>query len=470
MTRLELVRAEKARRNLKEFVLQAWHVLEPETPFVDGVHVDAICSHLQAVIEGRIQNLGINVPPGSAKSLLTAVFFPAWAWIDHPALRWLFASYSERLSTRDSVKCRQLIKSDWYQLRWGHRFQLTDDGDEKTRFINNRTGYRISTSVNGTGTGERCDILVVDDPHSVKKAESDQERQSAVDWFFGTMSSRLNDLRTGHKIVVQQRLHESDVTGELLKRKAKYDFLILPAEYDPEIARTTSIGWHDPRTIPGELLWPNKVGPEEIAAIKTDLGSYKYAGQYGQRPSPADGGMIKRTWWKFWSTFPTGTDLFMLSMDASFRGGPGADYVVIQCWAKKSADYYLIDQDRGQWNFPDTIKHFLDMTGKWPQASLKLIELKANGQAILDSLRQKVSGMVGVTPHESKESRMAAVSPLIEAGNVWLPSNAPWVDGFIEEHAQFPNGSNDDQCDGTSQALYRMSRKQPSKRESLLPR
>src|SRR5712691_11421511 len=115
------LKAEKARRRLHEFVVQGWVVLEPETPFVDGIHVRAICEHLQALTEGRIQNLIINVPPGHAKSLLTAVFWPAWVWINHPETRWLFSSYREPLATRDSVKCRRLIASPWYQKRWGDR-------------------------------------------------------------------------------------------------------------------------------------------------------------------------------------------------------------------------------------------------------------------------------------------------------------------------------------------------------------
>src|SRR6266487_567329 len=119
--------AERARRSLYEFVVQAWHILEPSTPFVDGMHVRAICEHLQAITEGRLQNLIINVPPGHAKSLLTCVFWPAWVWIDHPGIRWLFASYNAQLSVRDSVKCRRLIESQWYQERWGTRYQLTSD-------------------------------------------------------------------------------------------------------------------------------------------------------------------------------------------------------------------------------------------------------------------------------------------------------------------------------------------------------
>ena len=158
---LRRLKAEKARRNLKEFVKQAWTILEPETQFVEGIHMDAICSHLQAVTEGQIRNLIINVPPGHAKSLLTAVFWPAWTWIDHPDSRWLFSSYREPLATRDSVKCRRLIESDWYQQRWGDRYQMAGDQNQKHRFENDRTGYRVVVPMSA-GTGERGDYVVVD--------------------------------------------------------------------------------------------------------------------------------------------------------------------------------------------------------------------------------------------------------------------------------------------------------------------
>ena len=210
------LKAEKARRSLKQFVIQAWPTLEPETEFVDGLHIDAICSHLQAVSEGRIANLIINVPPGHAESLLIAVFWPAWNWIDHPELRWLFSSYREPLATRDSVKCRRLIESAWYQQRWGDRYRLSEDQNQKHRFEHDRTGYRVVVPMSA-GTGERGDYVVVDDPHSVDQAESDAERIRAVDWWNGSMSTRLNDLSRGHKIVIQQRLHESDLSGDLLR-------------------------------------------------------------------------------------------------------------------------------------------------------------------------------------------------------------------------------------------------------------
>ena len=387
---------EKARRDLHEFVMQAWHVLEPGTGFVDGMHVQAICAHLQAITEGRLANLIINVPPGHAKSLLTAVFWPAWWWIHAPQTRFLFASYSMTLSVRDSVRCRRLIESPWYRERWGSLYQLTSDQNQKHRFENNRTGYRIATSVGGSATGERADVVVVDDPHSVAQAVSDVERRTAVEWWNGTMSTRLNDLRTGHKVVIQQRLHEADLTGDLLQ-KGGYELLCLPAEFEPERRCTTSIGWTDPRTEAGELLCPERVNRQDLEHLKVSLGSFRYAGQCQQRPSPAEGGIFKRMWFGFWKPAhlelppvqvrtPDGQmvsiaavsipelDNLVQSWDMSFKDGASSDYVVGQVWGAKGADRFLLHQCRGKMDMPATKEAVRALSEHWPRAAAKLVE------------------------------------------------------------------------------------------------
>jgi hypothetical protein len=269
---LKRLKAEKARLSFLHFVIQAWPLLEPGTAFVDGIHTVAICLHLQAVTEGRIQNLIINVPPGHTKSLLTAVFWPAWMWIDNPELRSLFSSYREELAIRDSVKCRRLITSDWYQRRWGDRYQTVEDQNQKNRFENDRPGYRVVVPMSG-GTGERGDIVVVDDPHSVDQAESDAARISGIDWWNGTMSTRLNDFSRGHKTVVQQRLHETDLTGELLTQGG-CELLCLPAEFEPDRRCQTSV-WTDPRKISGELLWPQKIDKAALDKLKPKIHPFR---------------------------------------------------------------------------------------------------------------------------------------------------------------------------------------------------
>jgi predicted phage terminase large subunit-like protein len=482
-----------AERSFKAFVKQGWHVLEPATPYLHGVHVDAICDHLQAVFEGRIKDLIINVPPGHAKSLLSCVFFPAWGWIHRPEYRWLFSSYKATLATRDSVKCRTLIDSEWYQKRWGHLFKLRDDQNEKTKFENSRTGYRAITSV-GTGTGERGDLVCVDDPCSVDQAESDAERNRANDWWTGTMCTRLNAPKYGHLVVIQQRLHEEDTTAICLEQGG-YEHLYLPAEFEPDRRCKTSIGYQDPRTKEGELLWPKQIGPEEVKSLKRKLGAYRYAGQYQQRPSPAGGGIFKKWWWRYWKPkymelppvlvkLPDGTiqkirpvdlpeefDQQIQSWDMSFKNLATSDYVAGGVWGVKRADRFLLDQRREQLGFPETIAAVKAMSKKWPKATLKLVEDKANGPAVIATLKHELGSLIPIQPDGSKNARAQAASPQVEAGNVYLPhpTIAPWVDGFIDELSSFPNGKHDDQVDQTTQALNRL-RSMVQMRANPLPR
>jgi predicted phage terminase large subunit-like protein len=479
MSRLH-IEAEQCRQKFQVFVEKAWHVLEPQTLFVAGIHVEAICEHLQAVNEGRIKNLIINVPPGHAKSLLTAVLWPAWVWTSHPEARWLFSGYREDLALRDSVKCRRLVTSDWYQKRWGWLYRLRDDQNEKHRFENTASGYRVVVPL-GTGTGERGDYVVVDDPHSVDQAESDVKRTKAIDWWNGSMATRLNDLNTGHKVVIQQRLHEADLSGDLLV-KGGYELLCLPAEFESDRRCVTSIGWADPRQEAGALLWPKRITQSNLDELKRTLGSYRYAGQYQQRPAPAEGGIFKRFWLRYWRPahlelppvqlktpdgqlisieaipIPAQFDQIIQSWDMSFKGLDTSDFVVGQVWGAVKADRYLLDQIRKRLNMPGTKEAVRELSRKWPKAGVKLVEDKANGPAVIQELQHDLSGLVAVTPEGGKLVRAQAVSSQIESGNVYLPhpAIAPWIDGWIEEAAAFPNGRNDDQVDAMTQALTRL--------------
>ena len=471
--------AERAVRSLREFVRQAWIIVEPSTPFVPGFHIDIIIEHLEAVTRGQIRNLLINVPPRHMKSLLVSVFWPAWEWIAHPERRWLYSSYAASLSIRDSVKFRRLIESSWYQSRWGHRFDLASDQNTKVRVDNSRSGYRIATSVGGSATGEGGDRIVCDDPHNVQEVESDAVRKSTLDWWDVVMSTRVNDPKTSAMVVVMQRCHQQDLSGHLLEQGG-FEHLCLPAEYEGS-TRKTSIGFTDPRTIVGELLWKERYGPTEIEDLKRRLGSYAAAGHLQQRPSPLGGGIFKRHWWRYWQppganlppvvvqlpdgtyqsihavNWPTRGVEQIESWDCAFKDLETSDYVVGQIWGRLGADYFLGDQIRARMDCPTTIKAVRELSERCPGSLAKLIEDKANGSAVIQMLQHEIPGILPVNPEGGKVARAMAVSPLIEAGNVYLPhpSIAPWVNDFIEECAAFPNGAHDDQVDAMTQALLR---------------
>lgn len=809
---LELELSRRAcERSLLEFVRQAWHVVEPGTDFVEGWHIEAICLHLEAVSRGEIRDLLINMPPRHMKSLLVAVFWPCWEWTRRPETRFLFSSYAQKLSTRDSLKCRRILESPWYQERWGERFALTSDQNEKMRFENNRTGYRIATSVGGTTTGEGGDVLVCfpademvqttngpipigeivekrlaamvpslntrtgaiecrpivgwhknpgrpivevvlddgatvrctpehrlwtargwvaaenltgadvlpcpsfanvgdgrlvdakssregsvalgrgedfedlllgefrhggrlpavtvvlapavlrdiapcdpesnlmdgsgsdtvslgndgcalgargylagqflredgsrtvlvdgespvsfrvsnvlgagpvcevgerrvariavqvahlhtfwarankdahhdlvnkdevrfpvapgtdagitvarcsaqnlaralpaatdpakigyfvagkirdrkpvlvrqvghvdatfcitvedthtfyagdgipvancDDPHNVQEADSDALRESACEWWFQAMSTRRNDPKTGRRVVVMQRVHEDDLSGQILDRGG-YEHLCLPARFEPERACETGLGWCDPRTEDGELLWPEQCPEEELAKLERELGSAGAAGQMQQRPSPKGGLLIRESWWRFYGhgdpagLYPFETprelhdraDEVLQSWDCTFKDLKDSDWVVGTIWARIGAHKFLLAEYRGRWDLPATIAAIYRATADWERATLKLIEDKANGPAVMQTLRGQVTGLVPVEPQGGKIARVNAVSPQIEAGDVFLPHprHAPWVGAYIDEHSRFPLGKHDDRVDSTSQALLRM--------------
>lgn len=453
----DLAAAAAAEDSLREFVRQAWHVVEPATPYVHGWHLDAICDHLEAVSNHEIRNLLINIPPRHMKSLAVSVFWMAWMWIRNPAFRWLFASYAQSLSTRDSLKCRRLISSPWYQGNWRDRFQFAEDQNLKMRFDNTKTGYRLATSIGGLATGEGGDAVVLDDPHNVLESHSEAKRESVLTWWDETMSTRLNDPATGVKVIVMQRVHERDLSGHVLEQGG-YEHLCLPARYEPR-THVTSIGWEDPRTEPGELLWPDRFSEEAISELERRLGSYAAAGQLQQRPAPSEGGMIKTHWWQFYSAPPLAFDQVVQSWDMTFKDTKSSDFVVGQVWGRVGADCYLLDQTRARLDFPSTLRAFEALCAAWPDASALYVEDAANGPAVIAMLRRKIAGIIAVTPEGGKVARAAAVSPIIEAGNVYLPdpSIAPWVDAYIHEFASFPNGANDDQVDATTQALKKLA-------------
>jgi predicted phage terminase large subunit-like protein len=480
--------AEQCRRRLGRFIREAWPILEPATPFVHGWHIDVMCEHLEAVTAGEIRRLIVNVPPRTMKSLTTAVCWPAWEWLDAPHVRWLFASYAQDFAYRDSMKMRRLIKSQGgsddgtifqrlgYQgvLRLLHDdpWELTKDQDAKTKYETTRTGMRFATSVGGMATGEGGDRIVVDDPVNAEQARSDAHRVNANVWWDETMTTRFNN-DAAAAVIVMQRLHEADLTGHLLA-KGGWHHLCLPATYEPSHpfvypAKAKLVTGRelpgDPRTEAGELLEPVRLSDRRLTELLRDLGSYGYAGQMQQRPAPAEGGRFKRAWWSHWTpdSLPPRWQRLIASWDMSFKDSDDSSYVVGQVWAINGAERYLLGQIRAHLSFTDTVKAVKALHEWKPGALAKLVEDKANGTAVIDTLKKTVTGLIAIQPEGGKDVRAAAIEPLVEAGNVLLPAadfipcppgyQATATSEFVEEAAVFPNGAHDDQVDAMSQAL-----------------
>jgi len=297
----------EADQSLRNFIPIAWPVLEPTQEYVGGWAIDAIAEHLEAVTYGWINRLLINVPPGSMKSLLSSVLWPAWEWgpRNRPSLRYIATAFNDGPVKRDTRKMRDLVASPWYQERWP-KVALVRAGE--TSFSNSRTGNREGIPF-GSLTSQRGDRLICDDLHSTKTAESPVEREKTVRQFMEGAINRLNDQDKSVIIVIMQRLHEGDVAGEILSRDMGYVHLNLPMEFESDRRCETRIGFRDPRTEDGELLNPGRFPRSVVEQLKRDMGEYAWSGQYQQRPVPREGGMFKLQWFagRIVRTAPAGT-------------------------------------------------------------------------------------------------------------------------------------------------------------------
>jgi len=478
------VRAElraRAERSLPEFIRQAWHVLEPGSTFVPGWHLDAIAEHLEAVTRGQIQNLLLNLPPRHGKSLSVCVFWPVWEWIANPHRRWLFSAYALSLSIRDSLKSRRLIQSPWFQSRWGRRFALRRDQNAKWRFENNKGGHRLATSVGGAATGEGGDRVVVDDPHQIGQRESYAARTAALTWWDQTMSTRLNDPRTGAKVIVMQRLHEADLSGHVLKQGG-YVHLFLPAEFETQRRCSTPLGWRDPRTQEGELLWPDRIGPTQIADAKLRLGPEAYGGQFQQRPAPAGGGRFRAEWFRYYRTLfldgkPYRYELFggggqtrQVIVEECSRFAvmdpAGAEktpenrpcYTVIQVWDVTPAhEMLLVHQFRGQVQTPRAAELAVEISRNF-DVSFIGVEKDGIGLGVVQTIRCSGVSVKPIKARGSKAARSETAEIRMAAGMIYFPRPAPFLFDLEQELLHFPRGQFADQVDALAYAAMEVQR------------
>lgn len=421
-------------------------------------------------------------------SSLCNVFFPAWVWAEMRASeRFLCVSFNEDLSTRDSVAMRRLVESVEYQARYGERVRLMRDQNSKKQYDTTARGRRAVKSIM-TATGSRAGILIVDDPNNATDIDSPAHRRAVNNAYDSSLRMRGADQSTFVQIVIMQRLHEDDLTGHLEKKASGWEILRLPERYEPESPTVTSL-WTDPRTERGELLFPDYRSEVDVSSMEVDLGSFGAASQLQQRPVPIGGGIVKSWWWRFHAPAellsslppimhkvfqedgsvitvpavviptPAAYDWTLSSWDMTFKDTKGSDWVAGQAWGGVGANAFLLDQTRGKFSFTRTLTEMGAFLARWPDIHEHLIEDKANGTAILDTLRDHVPGLIPVNPTASKVSRLTAQAPTIQAGNVYLPhpSLSAWVlSEYLREFSAFPNGATDDQVDATSQALQRL--------------
>lgn len=449
------IERELARRSLADFAKMAWHVLEPGTPLKWGWSLDAICRHLEAAHYGEILRLLMNVPPGTMKSLLTGVIFPAWVWGPQAKKphRFFGVSHKQDLAIRDSMKCRRLIQSAWYQKRWPT--QLTSDQNAKTKFENDKTGFREAMAFNSM-TGSRADTIIVDDPLSVDDANSDSALTAAELTFNEALPTRVNNEKSSI-IVIMQRLHERDTSGIILSRDLGYTHLCLPMRFESE-RRCVTPFFTDPREEDGELLFPERFPEAQVESLERTLGSHATAGQLQQRPTPRGGGIIKFEWFRYWRELPK-LEWRMIFADTAMKTKEANDWSVLQLWGRSNVGQaVLIDMVRGKWEAPEllaeTRKFWLQHKAS-PGAPLKAmkVEDKVSGTGLIQTLRREGMPILPIQRDRDKVSRVHDGVPFIESGNVLLPETAPWVEKLLAEAAAFPAGSHDDMIDPMMDAI-----------------
>ncbi len=484
----------KAEKSLHEFVKQAWHVIEgPNKPFVDGWHLRALCEHLEAVTNGDIRRLVINVPPRTSKSSIVSVMWPAWWWLRDPSIQFLCASHSSTITERDSGKCRNLIRSEWYQDRWHDLYQILKAQDTIAKFSNTVNGYRGCTSVGSKVIGLGGDVQIIDDPNDANEAESDVIRNKTNEWF-ANFSTRVNNFKTSVRVLIQQRTSAEDVTGYIKQGKNAHlwTHLVLPMEYVGKrqcktIALPSTNGkvWEDPRVNDGDLLWPQGIGVKELQELKDDLRSeYRISGQLQQSPSPAEGGIIKKSWFSWWKeSAPPKLLQVIQSWDTAIEAKDLDCYSACTTWGlfnddKGVPNVILLGLWRGRVEYPELrtmaqrlFKDYRDdgsilikPDGKHVP-HMVLVEAKANGSSLVQDLTRAGILAVRFDPgkYGDKIQRVKLSTPIIQAGRVWVPARPPayttlrsFGETLVELCGIFPNSDARDVVDSMSQVLLRL--------------
>lgn len=408
-----------------------------------------------------------NLPPRYGKSLVGSIWGPAWMLDLWPSRRVITLGYGDELPTLFGRDVRNLIAHGPYRDHL--RVELRADSTAAGRWNTPQGGGFLAAGLMGGYTGFGADLLVIDDPFkNWEEAQSATIRRKVWETWLSTVFTRLQP--SASVLIIQTRWHEEDLTGNLVAQDEAgtglgWQVIRLPAIAEPPDP-AHGFGPDPLDRPPGAPLCPEMFDLEYLEMQRRTSGSYVWAGTFQQRPSPDEGGVFKRSWWRYWTRapHPDHVDEWIGSWDMSFKDEHDSSYVVGQVWARVGSYYFLMDQVRDQMEYVEARAAVKNLAYKWQQCRQWLVEDTANGPAIMSDLRGVVGGMIPITPKGSKAARARSVSPLVEAGDIWLPGKLleeanvvvpreAWVAEYVEEHAAFPNAAHDDQVDATSQAL-----------------
>ena len=451
--------------SLASFARLAWPVLEPATPLKWGWALDAICDHLEAVSRGECRRLLMNVPPGSMKSLLTGVIWPAWEWgpQDWQEMRFLGTAHKQDLAVRDSTKCRRLIQSRWFQRLWP--VQIVGDQNSKLKFENDRTGFREAMAFTGM-TGSRGDRVILDDPHSVDDANSAIKLAGDILTFREALPSRVNNDQSAI-VIVMQRLHEKDVSAVALD--LGYDHLCIPMRYEEGRSKWV-YGAGDPRTRSGELMFPERFPPAQVEELERTLGAYATAGQLQQRPAPREGGLFKREWFMPVNVMPARLSRTVRAWDLAATKKTTSndpDFTAGVLMSRTHDGLFIIHGCRRFQGSPMEVENAMIQQAAIDGTAVTVRMAQDPGQAGKAQAEMMVRKLAGYAvkverPTGDKATRAAPLASQAEAGNVRIlvtgdPVRDAWIEPFLDELCLFPAAAHDDQVDAAADALSELA-------------
>lgn len=446
------------RESYYEFFKDAFKVLNPTDDYSDNWHIEYLCDRLQQETiriknkEPRQKDLIINIPFRSAKSLICTVCYPVWSWIIYPEMKFICTSFSGDLALEHAQLSRNLMESMWFQKYFGNQVKLRKDENSKGFFVNESGGFRKSVGIGGQITGSGASCIILDDPNSPKKAESEVERLAANNFYDQTLYSRLNQPEIGVRIIIQQRLHEEDISGHLLDlRPEDHELICIPGELADNISPKEIEKYY----IDG-LFWPGRFSQNQLRAYKKALGSYGYSGQISQKPTPEGGGIIKRTWLEIVDPMsiirnPVDEPIHFFADTAySEKSAKNNDPSAILACFKRKNTLYVINSHEIWLEFPDLINHIIKYTAAngYSAGSKIYIEGAASGKSIIQELRSKTNlNVIEVDkPKDDKLTRLNAVSATVESMRVKLIKGA-WNEQFLHQVINQPNSKYWDQTD-----------------------
>lgn len=451
----EQMAKETPKMPLWEYFREAWKVIEPRTPLIDNWHFGYIGEHLEAVTKGDIKKLLVNMPPRYLKSTFVTVMWPTWEWgpAALPWLRYLCASYSSDLSTDHNIKRRDLIRSAFYQEKWGEIVRLAEDQNEKTKFKNSAMGEMVATSVGGTATGKGGDRIVIDDLLNPKRANSDAERLAALNFYDLTLSTRLNDPKNGAMVIVEQRLHPQDLTAHAL---TEGDWVHIDVQAQAEKRRTYVFPLSKTAKVmeEGEVLCAARQDAAMLLKQKTKMGSRGFNAQYQQNPGDEETSIFPRSWWQYYRKEALPYVLLReWHWDTAQEDGEENCFNVGILFAHCANGTYIEKVVREKLKYPD-LKRTVRVEWDARPANRLVIENKSSGISLGQDLKRGTKIPIKMYDKPGDKIFCANLaSPIVESGRVYLPEGEPWVADFLDELALFPNADYDDQVDAFSQGI-----------------